>query len=448
MRWFISCLLAIVPLLGCGDSEEVQSSGTRVSTTEEWESGEMVHYALDVSCGEVAGEVSCEEFGEVISADLGVCEAWSGCEVLNGESVCVLSFNATCYYDNWECSSVTPCEGGTACVTMDCVAHTCVGSQVNCDDGNVCTTDSCDNGCVHDLVPGCCTSADDCDDNDLATVDACVNNQCVFTNPTPECTPNCEGKVCGADGCGGSCGNLCSVVCIAGQCQEDLCTLLSCDDGNPCTADSCDSATGCTNAPISGCGTCTPNCEGKVCGADGCGGSCGQCQEGTSCSSGVCEGVNPDVPSGSAFATIGAQFADLPLAELSLYGQFCNTAEPSVEFPHFQNCTSSVEWQVWETWDQPSVAVGTVLQIPLLQEDSPELPTVFIGQLEGVLENGDSYYFCDTPNGPSDPESESMVVYGGAPGGLAGQLLPVSFHPGSDGGCLIWVDLTNVYVYP
>lgn len=34
--------------------------------------------------------------------------------------------------------------------------------------------------------------------------------------------------------------------------------------------------------------SCTPNCSGKVCGDDGCGGSCGSCNTGYSCSSGTC----------------------------------------------------------------------------------------------------------------------------------------------------------------
>jgi hypothetical protein len=36
--------------------------------------------------------------------------------------------------------------------------------------------------------------------------------------------------------------------------------------------------------------TCTPQCGGKQCGSDGCGGTCGSCPDGASCSNGQCLG--------------------------------------------------------------------------------------------------------------------------------------------------------------
>ncbi len=57
------------------------------------------------------------------------------------------------------------------------------------------------------------------------------------------CVSDCAGKVCGDDGCGGSCGECEGFAeCAAGQCLG-----------------------------------CTPDCEGKECGDDGCGDSCGSC---------------------------------------------------------------------------------------------------------------------------------------------------------------------------
>lgn len=84
-------------------------------------------------------------------------------------------------------------------------------------------------------------------------------------NPTPSCTPRCSGKVCGPDGCGGSCGS-----CASGT---------ACDGSGRCV--------------------CVPRCEGKVCGSDGCGGTCGSCPANATCSSsgdscGCAEGYVPD----------------------------------------------------------------------------------------------------------------------------------------------------------
>ena len=56
------------------------------------------------------------------------------------------------------------------------------------------------------------------------------------------CTPDCEGKICGNDGCGVPCG--------------------SCPEGWTCEDYQC---------------VCVPNCDGRECGVDGCGGLCGEC---------------------------------------------------------------------------------------------------------------------------------------------------------------------------
>ena len=75
----------------------------------------------------------------------------------------------------------------------------------------------------------------------------------------PPCTPMCLAKMCGNDGCGGSCGS----------CPKDQ---------------FCDAPSGnCTSA-------CVPHCSGKECGPDGCDGVCGHCEDEDSCSNeGHCE---------------------------------------------------------------------------------------------------------------------------------------------------------------
>jgi len=102
----------------------------------------------------------------------------------------------------------------------------CQGNPVVCDDGNVCTTDSCaaSGQCVHAAVS--------CDDGNACTLDACdagagclaVPNNGVACDDGNACT---SGDRCAASACRGSA--------IAG------CCLLAddCDDGNPCTVESC-----------------------------------------------------------------------------------------------------------------------------------------------------------------------------------------------------------------
>ncbi len=106
------------------------------------------------------------------------------------------------------------------------------------------------------------------------------------------CTPDCttaDGttKVCGSDGCGGSCGSCPpGIPCIDGQCPCDAeagCVW------NECGPDGCGGYCGSGNPATEGCygdevcqngicqDVCIPNCGGKQCGPDGCYGSCGTC---------------------------------------------------------------------------------------------------------------------------------------------------------------------------
>jgi hypothetical protein len=122
--------------------------------------------------------------------------------------------------------------------------------------------------------------------------------------------PNCIGKLCGNDGCGGDCG-LCAEpkICQNGTCQLGPCGTVTsvgecqgnvvvwCSEGVLLLEDDCDQYTdqackydGFANAyacqPV---GPCTPKCEGKACGSDSCGGWClPGCPDGWSCLGGQC----------------------------------------------------------------------------------------------------------------------------------------------------------------
>lgn len=96
------------------------------------------------------------------------------------------------------------------------------------------------------------------------------------------CIPDCKGKCCGDDGCGGTCPDNCR--------NESCCELALCR----CTTD-CD--WGCTvNSQCMEDECCIDNqcvkkdCDTRECGPDSvCGEECGPCPEGYICNQGACE---------------------------------------------------------------------------------------------------------------------------------------------------------------
>jgi len=106
----------------------------------------------------------------------------------------------------------TSCSNGVFCDGIErYVDSACKAGFAPCDDAQACTTDICDeakDSCGHTLGADCA---------------ACFS----------DCEPDCAGKACGADGCGGSCGdcapgagcsalNTCSETSTPGSCQSPL----------------------------------------------------------------------------------------------------------------------------------------------------------------------------------------------------------------------------------
>ncbi len=144
-----------------------------------------------------------------------------------------------------------PCTDGSACTEGDqCVAGECVGTKVDCDDHNPCTVDTCDpfQGCVHQKV-----LSGACDGPSVCVVDeACVDGQCKGTQVDCDDHNVCTTDTCDpAQGClhvptAGKCddGKACTTDdrCVAGACEG---TPIPCDDGDPCTDDTCVEGQGC-----------------------------------------------------------------------------------------------------------------------------------------------------------------------------------------------------------
>jgi len=188
---------------------------------------------------------------------------------------------AGCVYTN----NTAACEESNLCTTGDtCSGGLCVpGAPVDCNDNNVCTTDSCDPrfGCGHvDNTNFCndgnaCTIEDmcvggicqpgfsvTCNDNNVCTTDTCVpQTGCVYANATGPCDD----------------GNACTTqeVCVNGTCQLGL--GVTCSPSDQChVAGTCDPVTGACSNPAA------PN--GTVC-SDG-----NPCTFGDVCIGGVCYG--------------------------------------------------------------------------------------------------------------------------------------------------------------
>jgi hypothetical protein len=153
--------------------------------------------------------------------------------------------------------------------------------------------------------------------------------------------PQCEGKQCGDDGCGGDCGpcdagEQCDVdVCVADPCagasngtlcddgngctRDDRCVggrcsglAILCDDGDACTRDRCDAAQGdCTSEPIEGCCERDRDCDdGDPCTQDRCGV--------TGCVAVALEGcASEDVTDGGAITDAGVTDGGMGFADSS-----------------------------------------------------------------------------------------------------------------------------------
>ena len=113
------------------------------------------------------------------------------------------------------------------------------------------------------------------------------------------CTPKCNDKSCGNDGCGGSCGTCDDTeVCNNGNCVNSSCTPMC--NGKSCGNDkygglcgTCDDTEVCNNGNCVNSG-CTPMCNGKSCGNDKYGGLCGTCDDTEVCGkSYICESRIP-----------------------------------------------------------------------------------------------------------------------------------------------------------
>jgi|GEM_PF-1653199 len=199
------------------------------------------------------------------------------CVVSSGGSQCVYTASNT----DGCCNAPSDCSVG-ACQIATCEAFTCGSlplpgcctSDIDCDDGQPCTADSCLPGglCLNQQIPECCTSDAACDDGEQCTLDTCDDGVCTNTPFTfNECVTDAE------------CGPIpvCKdAACVCGKCE--FAEPLLCDDGDDCTIDECVPGIGCVSTPDPQCCQTNAECnDGNDCTVD-------------SCNAGVC--TNEQIP--------------------------------------------------------------------------------------------------------------------------------------------------------
>jgi len=273
---------------GCGGE-----CGTCTVCGKECQEGQCVFVNCDgVECGDDGCDGSCglckEEDNEFCSAGQCVCT-----DAECGELCCAPG--EVCYE--------------AACCTPDCTGKVCgsdgCGGQCipGCDDGKGCTADDCTDGaCSYPVTEGClidgeCVAGEGEDPDEF----------CMYCDPAQtvdDWSPKTDGVTCGinADCQGGACACMyeecLDACCDNGQiCFGDQCCLPDCG-GKECGKDGCGGVCGelvgeCPGPQdecIEGACICQPACDGKQCGPDGCDGSCGDCGEGNECQEGICWG--------------------------------------------------------------------------------------------------------------------------------------------------------------
>ncbi len=163
----------------------------------------------------------------------------------------------------------TACGGGGGGETEEDVAP----QGDTADSQGTCTPQCEEKTCGDDGCGGVCGT---CSGNE-----ECIDSLCL-------CQPECKDKECGDDGCGGNCG-----FCLDNEeCTDGICVCQPACEGKVCGPDGCGGL--CGDCPgtqdlcVDGECVCQPVCLGVKCGDDGCGGTCGECECGETCDAGKC----------------------------------------------------------------------------------------------------------------------------------------------------------------
>lgn len=304
---------------GCNNGACVNSPSCQDKCPAEGTSGCLNDDAMTCAMGD----------GCLVWAKVATCS--NGCQdgACIGKDFCV---NTCPGVDQYQCngSDVQICSiGANGCLEWT----TSVRCKNGCSNGQCITSGQCVDKCNVEGQLGCknntsvkCSRVDGCLDwvDVQHCSEACIDGQC-----KGDCKPVCDGRECGSNNCGGTCGDCtggqvcsdglckcpsgqvdcsgtcttlgtntncsgCGDTCTNGkQCNSGECTCTpnvskSCCSNNVCWVDSCGNQGAVANTCSYGCESCTckqctPQCAGRQCGSDGCGGTCGTCPSTQDC---------------------------------------------------------------------------------------------------------------------------------------------------------------------
>ncbi len=248
----------------------------------------------DASCasGILTQARTCDGAGLCQNATVGPCAGNYAC--LNATSCKTI------------CAADTDCRGGYYCQLGQCVTKKSDGDV--CASGNQCQSNYCSNG--YCCVSGkCCSQNVHCNDGNVCTDDTCQNNQCSTANNSLACgsgtcngllftgAKSCSGGTCSGGGLTSSCGGV--DPCLTYSCTETGCQSGYQPSGTTCATPVCQAGNQLTTTrQCNGSGSCsdggtTGPCSGNFLCKDSvsCHTTCtssAQCTAAAYCSNGAC----------------------------------------------------------------------------------------------------------------------------------------------------------------
>lgn len=249
---------------------------------------------LLTSCGMGDSTDGTGQAADIPEADKNGDECEPGEKKCDGNDIARCNSAGNSWYFWRECKH--GCQAGEClecapdCSGRECGSDGCGGSCGECSDGLVCGEE---HTCVDPSECKATCSSKGCKCGKVCGVDcgSCSAGWSCSDGCLCDCVPVCSGLECGDDGCGGDCG-ACEPgkVCSKGSCVGDCdgtCQSEGCTCGEVCGED-CGECKG--GETCDGCHCiCQPQCDGKQCGDDGCGGNCGSCAPEDKCVAGICQ---------------------------------------------------------------------------------------------------------------------------------------------------------------